>query len=908
MRKTFTQRWISTVLVCCVMLTCLAGIAGSSFAEGEPSIVPGGYTVGGVTYDLIRGKYTYASAVPVNGHNINLTADFYYSDGFFMEDPYTYNPHLATTSLNMAMAAYNANADMSGPGMDYSDRENNIRRFMGDIGCENIYTNRYYRIRPERDSIGVAIGRRQLKNGNGTASGRMLVVIAIRGGNYELEWVSNATLGTGTKYNGEAEGFASAAEKVTKEIDAYIKQNGLSEDVRDGQVDFWISGYSRAGATTNLTARRLVDKYAPNRNSGNKVFAYCNEDPQGGVESAMIAGNDYTCIHNVINKADLVPRVAPSEMGFFRYGVDHYIPGTPAGTSTGKSDNTAYTIGLHGYERAKTSMLRQLAAINPHITFSDSFQVYGVDPEAINSALVNVAGSVATYWNPATWVTTLGTAIYYAVRQENAFIVKGNNVTMDVFLDEFFRNLQEWTGTTRSAFANGSGASLQTAARDFLGIVFDSTNEQLDAFAKDVRNVWEDHIKLKDLLGIFVYAFGEWHKPDFKYKAYYTNKFVNWFKDGGVFEHLDLTATEKNQLYNKDLPVIADIALTFLSADYRQNLHEARGLSQVMTLVMNIDNIAMNHYAEVNLAWLRTQDSFYDQVGLAVDRKQMKEEKAFFLMDLLVPSARAEAVSAGSSSANYAGLMYIDFFELNLEHGASIQDALPDTLTGYYEDGTEKQLPIEWQMDLTEWCEGNEFGQEWHSIEEYDPANPKPMWATVTGYSGDWIAYTHIYVEGLPEASVPIPDMFDLIYDHAITVKLSNAGVGTQIRYTLDGTDPRTSSTVQDYKEPLQLGSPDKKEDIFLMAYTLSPDPSKYNDSDVLVYHYGFSGQGTTPTATPTVAPTATPKPVPKTGDTGNPVLWLGLMLLGIFGLVVPVWMIASKKKKETIREKETES
>ncbi|MBE5789534.1 MAG: LPXTG cell wall anchor domain-containing protein [Clostridiales bacterium] len=43
------------------------------------------------------------------------------------------------------------------------------------------------------------------------------------------------------------------------------------------------------------------------------------------------------------------------------------------------------------------------------------------------------------------------------------------------------------------------------------------------------------------------------------------------------------------------------------------------------------------------------------------------------------------------------------------------------------------------------------------------------------------------------------------------------------------------------------------------------------------------------PTAAPTAAPTATPKPVPKTGDSANPALWIGLIVLGVLciGLAV---------------------
>ena len=39
------------------------------------------------------------------------------------------------------------------------------------------------------------------------------------------------------------------------------------------------------------------------------------------------------------------------------------------------------------------------------------------------------------------------------------------------------------------------------------------------------------------------------------------------------------------------------------------------------------------------------------------------------------------------------------------------------------------------------------------------------------------------------------------------------------------------------------------------------------------------------PTATPAPTNTPKPQPVPKTGDTGNPLLWVGMILLGLIGI-----------------------
>ncbi len=52
------------------------------------------------------------------------------------------------------------------------------------------------------------------------------------------------------------------------------------------------------------------------------------------------------------------------------------------------------------------------------------------------------------------------------------------------------------------------------------------------------------------------------------------------------------------------------------------------------------------------------------------------------------------------------------------------------------------------------------------------------------------------------------------------------------------------------------------------------------------------------PTPSPTPAPTSTPRPVPQTGDSDHPVLWIGLILLGIAGLAALAAIKVSRKRK----------
>ena len=151
------------------------------------------------------------------------------------------------------MAGFYSTEGATGKDADYSVKSKNIVQYMKDMGVDekNIYRNVFNMICPLTDSIGVTIGMKKLSNG------RILIPIAIHGSNYEREWTSNVTLGT----DGEAKGFVAAADTVFSEIQKYIVSSDLETQTYSGNVDFWISGYSRAGATTNLTAKRLIDKY-----------------------------------------------------------------------------------------------------------------------------------------------------------------------------------------------------------------------------------------------------------------------------------------------------------------------------------------------------------------------------------------------------------------------------------------------------------------------------------------------------------------------------------------------------------------------------------------------------------------------------------------------------------------------
>ena len=242
--------------------------------------------------------------------------EYKYSDSFFAKDPKEYDPHMATMSMNLAFAS--TNYVKNG---DYSNGAKNVKDILSNIGFGNgenkeVFVNDGYTNKPTEDSIGCAIASKEINVGNDTTRA---ISITIRSGEYGKEWASNVTLGT----DGEAKGFADSADKVMNCFDEFVnKYPEIKGDIDSGKVAFWVQGFSRGGAVANLTAKRLIDRYQDNND---KVYAYCLEAPQGGVASAEVSGKDYRSIHNVINKDDPVPYVAPTEMGFKRYGVDHYV-------------------------------------------------------------------------------------------------------------------------------------------------------------------------------------------------------------------------------------------------------------------------------------------------------------------------------------------------------------------------------------------------------------------------------------------------------------------------------------------------------------------------------------------------------------------------------------------------------
>ena len=343
------------------------------------------------------GKYDLQEGL-LGSKSSSLTSEatvYFYSDGYFAGAPDVYNPSLSTMSMVLAISAFNSGGSDFGvdiPNDSYANSFRDALMMLSDIGIEdqNMTVNEGFKIEPTEDTIGVAMGAKEISL---DGEEYILIPIAVRGSGYGAEWASNVTLGT----EGEAYGFSSASNQVVEEVEKFIDSNtsfDISTALENGKVKFWVVGFSRGGAVANITAKRLTDIYGE---SGNAIYGYSFEAPKGGTDASEIKeawtyNGVYANIRNVINDADIVTQIAPKEMGFKRYGVDHYTPGTDAGeivttvyetptglTVTTHADNSPYGANDSDYVAMRTEMKRYLAAINSSVIFYDYFALANID-------------------------------------------------------------------------------------------------------------------------------------------------------------------------------------------------------------------------------------------------------------------------------------------------------------------------------------------------------------------------------------------------------------------------------------------------------------------------------------------------------------------------------------------------
>lgn len=246
---------------------CLVCLSAPAFAAAEPD-----YTFGEAGY------FSHIS----NGYN---TAGFYYADDWFLADPAVRNDGLALISAKLAASAADAG---HGEG------------FLEALGFSDLVSRHYGSA--ANDCAFVAGSKTIKKDGRDVT----LMAVAFQGGEYGNKgWQQNVTVNVEGR---DTEDHASYETAVGVFLD------DLKELAPEGDVIYWFTGQSRAGAMANLAAAYLLDA-----DKDAAVFCRTFEAP-AVTQSSSAKYSKYAGIHNYIADDDPVTMIPM--WGMARYGKD----------------------------------------------------------------------------------------------------------------------------------------------------------------------------------------------------------------------------------------------------------------------------------------------------------------------------------------------------------------------------------------------------------------------------------------------------------------------------------------------------------------------------------------------------------------------------------------------------------
>lgn len=528
-------------------------------------------------YDVYKGYYE---------DNNNRPYDIYYTDGYFTQNPAEYQPHMATLAAELAHAS-NTHKEND----DYTNGALKIKEALGTIGFENIIETDTYKIKPTKDTIACVFGQKPLAN-KGDMKYKYVIDITVRSASYEAEWANNVKLGL----TGEAEGFGGAANKIVETyLPEYLnKYPELDTYLNNGQVAFFINGYSRGAATANLTAKKLIDEY---QDEGNGIYAYCIEAPQGGVGEAELENKDYTGIHNIINPNDLVCYVGPTLMGFKRYGVDHYVCGkeiTDYRYNTGLNQQTPCDneYDTRGYQTKKKEVIEELKIMLNNGDISE-YTPYDVTYKQLD------------------------------LRHFKIKDIKNNNMTKD-FIQNFVTKLMYNRGKLvmdRTRYANKLEPAVANVMTflfndpDFaitkvtnIGTLLDVFTDALDELTCHVKAVGKPGDNALEIAWKFITG-----SDDLIYKLDFTEDVRKAF--AGIAKKVVGSQEVFVRLLNDKYPTKAEGALKDIYTIVYEATCGENNIDDLITFGYNIQGIFKNHSMLQTIAWLRLEDDFFTYTG-----------------------------------------------------------------------------------------------------------------------------------------------------------------------------------------------------------------------------------------------------------------------------------------------------
>lgn len=485
-----------------------------------------------------------------SGSERDYSALCYFSDRYFFlpscgSGAYDgYNPSLSTASLCFALSAFGSNECEEG---DYSKKYQNAQRFLKELEFRDISYNQWFTLRPQSDSIGVIAANKKITvPENGVEKEYTLIAVAVRGGGYESEWAGNFTLGK----SGQHFGFRKAKEQVLDFLKNYIAQANIT-----GNVKLWLVGYSRAGATANLTAAAINDGELLEEGINLKkedFYAYCFEAPQGGLTSETGPLEKYNNIYNIININDVVTKVAMDDLGFGRYGVDYYLP---ARITDGDS-----------YDKKLSDML---SFYNTMESYRDVLKGYYIDAFVMKKFM----------------------ARYLAPGGESPIQDDPNQATsLSAFLDEVIHAVTTETIESRENYVSSYQNGIRVVLTALNGTLFP---ESPVAQVKQFGDLLIDKLTTSEMLMKAVEAVLNNDK-----KAALVQAIQEAVEEAMLEAGINDLSPSKAKEF---VQAVVDLLIDFSSNHF----------DWMVTLLSNFDGVKSAHYPELCLAWLMSQDPNY---------------------------------------------------------------------------------------------------------------------------------------------------------------------------------------------------------------------------------------------------------------------------------------------------------
>lgn len=480
------------------------------------------------------GFFNYAS-----GEERDYDSKYFYNDNYFKDSARNYNQSLCTMSLCLAMSAFASNETD-----DYSDKSRNVKKLLTDTDFKDFDVNDGYKTKPTTDSIGAAAANKKI-----TINGvdYTLLAVAMRGDGYKAEWASNFTIGE----TGQHQGFDEAKEQVIAFLKEYIANKNIQ-----GRVKLWITGYSRAAATANLVAGELdgdtsllSDKIDLQPQD---IYAYCFETPAGALKAEVEDKDEYDNIFNILNRNDPVPKVAPVQMGFLRYGVDKFIVDQV-------TDNNYFVF--------KEKMLEKYNELDS----TDNYVVDDFQMKKLNFGIINTGNS-----------HTMNVTKIPEISIDND---TEDHTTQGAYIDDLIDKLVKENIKTRTNYVN----EYQDDIRQICKVVFGTEKGQWKVFVSKLSE------KAAQNIGMLLLSTNILLQP-------YTGTTSDLLKSYAIESLGEAGITDYDEREIDSL--VASLAKLTVSFSLNHP-------SMLATAICNIEGLGAAHYPELCLAWMQSMDSNY---------------------------------------------------------------------------------------------------------------------------------------------------------------------------------------------------------------------------------------------------------------------------------------------------------